>query len=68
MRLILLAGCLAFWGFVISALTGCGGLELGGKVGLYHVNEREMQESSKVKQEPMSCWFKNCNSVEAQGS
>lgn len=48
-------------GVVLSLLSGCTGLELGGRLGVYRVDER--QESSRTNVEnkvPLKCYFVDC--------
>lgn len=48
-------------GIIGSYLSGCSGVELGGKLGLYEVTQRDEQVSSKTRQIPFRCRFVNCN-------
>jgi hypothetical protein len=46
---------------VLCLVSGCTGIELGGRVGLYRVDER--QESSRTNVEnkvPLKCYFVDC--------
>lgn len=56
---------------IIAAMTGCSGMEVGGRVGLYRVDER--QDSSRTYRSalPLKCYFTTCTPAsadEAQGS
>lgn len=45
----------------LSICTGCTGIELGGRLGVYRVDER--QESSRTNVEnkvPLKCYFVDC--------
>lgn len=49
----------------LSTLSGCAGVELGGKLGLYRVDEK--QDSSATVQaqtKPFVCYFKQCTQEE----
>lgn len=53
----------------VAAMTGCSGLEVGGKLGVYAVDER--QDSSRTyKRPPLKCMFVACPQAneEVQGS
>lgn len=58
----------ALWLSIASLFTGCSGLELGGKLGIYKVDER--QESQRTyRQVPIKCWFVTCDPVhQVEGS
>jgi hypothetical protein len=63
-RLMLGAVSALCWGFAAWAVltsTGCSGIELGGKVGIYEVTERETQESVKTRAIPFICRFRKCD-------
>ena len=51
--------------FVAAAmLTGCAGLEFGGKVGAYRVDERQESQATRREQtKPLKCWFVDCPPV-----
>lgn len=56
---------------VLFYLTGCatmkpGGFEIGGKLGLYAVEEREESTTTRTGSKPMVCWFRDCTAMEAQ--
>lgn len=58
-----------FLGGVAMLTQGCSGLEVGGKFGVYAVDER--QDSSRTyKRPPLKCMFVSCPqaSEEVQGS
>jgi hypothetical protein len=47
-----------------SLLTGCAGLEIGGKASLYRVDEREERQATRREQtKPLKCWFVDCPPV-----
>lgn len=63
-----LLGELIGWGIWLTGLavslmtlTGCSGIEMGGKLGVYRVDER--QDSSKTYRQavPLKCYFTACN-------
>lgn len=67
MKMLVIAGSLVFW------LTGCAvfapdGFELSANAGLYRVDQRESSSSTRTAAKPMSCWFKNCETSQGQGS
>ena len=50
-------------GVVVLICSGCTGIEVGGKLGVYRVDER--QESSRTNVEnrvPLKCYFVDCYS------
>lgn len=48
---------------IIIFMTGCSGIELGGTVGLYKVDERSQETKVATKGLPLKCWFTNCEEV-----
>lgn len=50
--------------------TGCAGVELGGKLGMYRVDERQESQRTYDRKVGLRCLFTDCNkdAVEAQGS
>lgn len=57
----------------IGYLTGCGGFEVGGKVGLYRVDEHAESSRMVRKPLPLKCYFTDCSQLvnaneEAHGS
>ena len=58
------AGALA----IALFFSGCGGLELGGRLGVYRVDDRQEQVQVKTINQPMKCLFVPCNQSEVQGS
>ncbi len=57
------------WGLILS-LTGCSGLELGGKLGVYAVDTRA-ERSETFRRPPLKCMFVSCPEVaekEVEGS
>lgn len=55
---MLLSGLI--WLGLASVLSGCSGLELGGKLGLYAVDERREVQETASKHLPLKCRFVNC--------
>jgi hypothetical protein len=53
---------------VVAWCTGCSGIELGGKVGLYAVDERHEVQDTRSKSMPLKCRFVQCTNAELQGS
>ena len=50
----------ACWLLALAFLgTGCAGLEVGGKVGLYAVDEREEVQTTRSKRRPLRCLWAN---------
>jgi hypothetical protein len=50
-------------GLIVLCCSACTGIEMGGKVGVYRVDER--QESSRTNVEnrvPLKCYFVDCYS------
>ena len=39
--------------------TGCAGLEVGGKLGVYAVDEREEVQTTRSKRRPLRCLWSN---------
>lgn len=62
------------WAAIISIVamtcTGCSGVELGGRLGVYRVDERQESQRTYRKPLPWKCYFTNCalESEEASGS
>jgi hypothetical protein len=54
-----------FLGAIALATTGCSGLEVGGKLGVYRVDERQESQATHRQPMPLKCYFVNCNSEEA---
>jgi hypothetical protein len=54
------------------ALTqiGCAGMEVGGKLGMYRVDERQESQRTYDRKVGLRCLFTDCNkeNTEAQGS
>jgi hypothetical protein len=48
------------WLGIAVLTTGCSGIELGGKVGLYAVDERREVQETASKSMPLKCRFVNC--------
>lgn len=48
--------------------SGCGGMELGGKLGIYRVDDRQETMQVKTVNQPLKCLFVPCNTNEVQGS
>ena len=63
-------------GILTLCFTGCSllnpeGFELGGKVGLYAVQDRQTTETVSTKKRPVVCWLRACDeqgNVIVQGS
>jgi hypothetical protein len=63
----------ALWGLIAFWATGCSasGYEIGGKLGVYAVDEREDSSRTYRARKPLSCMFwhsKGCESGEVRGS
>jgi hypothetical protein len=49
--------------------SGCAGVELGGKLGMYRVDERQESQRTYDRKVGLRCLFTDCNKgEEAQGS
>ena len=51
--------------------TGCAGMEVGGKVGVYRVDERQESQRTYRNAVPLKCYFVQCDPSghpESQGS
>jgi len=45
----------------VGLLTGCSGVELGGKIGAYRVdNRQESQSTDQRNTVPLACYFYSC--------
>lgn len=63
-------------GILALCCTGCSilnpeGFEIGGKVGMYAVHDRQTTETSSTKKRPLVCWLRACDeqgNVIVQGS
>lgn len=52
-----------FWAAMATLMTGCAGMEVGGRLGVYRVDEQ--QNTSRTYQQntkPLLCMFKDCSS------
>lgn len=61
----------AFVVIVAVLASGCAGMEVGGKVGIYKVDDRDVRETNRSRSVPLICLIKNCNEaapMEASGS
>ena len=46
---------------IVCTFSACAGLEVGGKVGLYRVDERATSETTAQRGvKPLKCWFMPC--------
>lgn len=58
-----------FWAMLGVLLTGCAGIEAGGKFGLYAVEDRHEVQETNSKAKPFKCLFIPCTqNQEYQGS
>ncbi len=46
---------------VMMVTSGCSGIELGGKLGVYAVDERKEVQETASKSMPLKCRFVNCS-------
>lgn len=51
-------------GVLIAVLTGCGGMELGGKLGVYRIDDRSEAITVKTADKPLKCLFIECPGLE----
>lgn len=57
---MLISVCL--WVGIAVVNTGCAGLELGGKLGVYRVDEKsESQATRRDMTKPLKCWLMDCS-------
>lgn len=49
----------ALIGALAASTTACAGMEVGGKLGVYRVDEH--QSSQRTYNKPLKCLFVNCN-------
>jgi hypothetical protein len=59
MRLGLIAGVI-LWSGIMMITSGCSGLELGGKLGVYRVDDRVESLNTKTTHRPLKCMFVPC--------
>lgn len=53
----------------VCLLSGCSGLEVGGKFGIYRVDEKQDSSRTYRRATPLKCYFVNCAETdETQGS
>lgn len=50
------------------ALSGCSGIEVGGKLGVYRVDERSEQSRTYRQNVPLKCYFVSCADVQGDES
>lgn len=43
--------------------TGCAGMEVGAKAGIYEVQHYQHSDQSSADSKPLKCYFTNCESV-----
>lgn len=54
---------------IVAVTSGCSGVEVGGKLGVYRVDERQESQRTYRKPTPWKCYFTNCEpEMEASGS
>lgn len=44
----------------VGSLTACAGLEIGGKAGIYAVDERQETQTTASRMRPLKCLFVKC--------
>jgi len=54
------------WLAVAVYATGCAGVELGGKVGLYAVDERTERQETRSVAKPLRCIWNDCSDMGAK--
>ena len=54
----------------MALMTGCSGMEVGGRLGVYRVDERQESQRTYRQGTPIKCYFVNCQASpeEVQGS
>lgn len=54
---------------VLFGASGCSGMEVGGRLGVYRVDERQESQRTYRQAVPLKCYFTSCAPAdEAQGS
>jgi CRISPR/Cas system CMR-associated protein Cmr3 (group 5 of RAMP superfamily) len=61
MRTIKKAIAATLVGIVAILASGCAGMEVGGKVGIYKVDDREEIQTTKSKSKALKCYFVTCD-------
>lgn len=49
---------------LVVGLSGCSGMELGGKMGIYRVDQ--MESSQSTQKTPFKCLWTNCASAQKE--
>jgi len=53
---------------IAIGLSACSGLEMGGKLGIYRVDERQESQRTYRRAVPWKCYFTACNDVEPEAA
>ena len=55
---------------LVATMAGCSGLELGGRLGVYAVDEKQDSSRTYRRQQPLKCLFVSCEepTKEVEGS
>ena len=57
------------YAIVTSLLTGCAGMEVGGKLGVYRVDQRQESQATHHKPLPIKCYiWADCAGTEVTGA
>lgn len=54
----------AFW---VAVFSGCSGMEVGGRLGVYRVDERQESQRTYRQAVPLKCWFSTCTETPSNG-
>ena len=49
---------------IAAVTTGCSGVEIGGKIGAYRVDERQESQRTHRQPIPLKCYFTACSGEE----
>lgn len=67
MRVGIVAGA-CLWALIIFA-SGCAGMEVGGRAGIYRVDETQSSYATHARNtKPLKCLFVNCDQEVERGS
>lgn len=55
-------------GTVAILCSGCSGVEVGGKLGVYRVDQRQESQATHRQPIPLKCYITQCGPEEVQGS
>ena len=68
-KVIVIVSTIAAVAITVAGLTGCSGKEVGGKFGVYRVDEKSDHSRTYRKNVPLACYlWKNCSEQPADES